>query len=458
MKSRLLIALILTTLLLGGFPFAEDAHACDTVSHIVRPGESVSRIAGYYGVSVSAIVQANNLWNPNVIYPGQCLVIPICGGQAPGCVTIHVVKRGEYLKAIAVRYGTTVSAIVQLNGLGNPNLIYSGQRLKIPCTTPPPPPPPPPKPGCVNIHVVKRGEYLKTIAARYGVSVTAIVRLNGIRNPNLIYPGQRLKIPCKTPPPEPTPPPSAGPWRGQYWGNRFLSGNPKFVRNSQTVNFNWSTQGPGGGIGGTDFSVRWNRTRSFDPGRYRFNVVTDDGVRVWVDGILIIDEWHDTAPRHYIADRELSAGNHTLQIDYYQNTGGAQIRFWTDRLDAPTAWTGRYFNNTSLQGPPVVTRHYPTIDFEWGRNAPAPGVTADYYSARYVGEFHFAGGGYRFFVTVDDGARLYLDDQLILDAWHIGATRTYTVDRDVSAGNHRIKVEYFENNGGAVLKVRWTQR
>ena len=77
---------------------------------------------------------------------------------------------------------------------------------------------------------------------------------------------------------------------------------------------------------------------------------------------------------------------------------------------------------------------------------------------RFTRPFHFSGGGYRFFVTVDDGARLYLDDDLILDAWYLGAPRTRTVDVDVPEGNHRIKVEYFENTGGAILKVKWSQR
>jgi LysM repeat protein len=460
MKTRLLTLLILITLLLAGFSFPRDVQASSTFCHYVKRGENVTQIAQRYGVTVSAIQQANNLWNPNLIYVGQCLRIPTAGTTPPStCGQVHIVRRGEYVKVIAARYGVSVTAIVQANGLRNPNIIYVGQRLKIPCTTAPPPQPPPA--GCVKVHVVQRGEYLKVIAARYGVSVTSLVRANGIRNPNLIYPGQRLKIPvtCPSPPkPTPKPPVPTGPWKGQYWGNRFLSGTPKYTRNSNLVDFNWGTTGPGGGIGGTDFSARFTRTRHFDAGRYRFNVKTDDGVRVWVDGILIIDEWHDTPPQHYSAERQLSAGNHSLQIDYYQNKGGAQIKFWPDQLDAPVSWKGVYFNNVDLSGNPVVTRYYQAVDFNWGNKSPVAGITADYFSARFTGEFHFTGGKYRFSATVDDGIRIYLDDEEILNDWRLGSSRTVVVDKDVSQGTHKIKVEYFENTGDAVCKVRWTQR
>ncbi len=401
MKGRLLSIVILIALLLVGFSSTAEAQTCKPVYHVVKPGQNLTQIARYYGVTVQAIVKANNLWNPSLIYAGQHLLIPLPCSQPPAktCTVIHVVKRGEYLKLIAARYGTTWRAIAALNQLRNPNLIYPGQRLKIP-------------------------------------------------------------VPCKKPPtkpPEPAPDPTK-PWRGRYWGNRYLSGNPKYTRYSSRVDFNWGKTGPGGGIGGTNYAVRFNRTRYFDPGLYRFHVRVDDGVRVWVDNVLIIDEWHDTAPKEYTADKQLSAGNHTLQIDYYQNQGGALVKFWIDRLDARAAWKGEFFNNTDLSGDPAVVRHYNAIDFDWGKGVPVAGITADYFSAQFTGDFYFLGGQYRFTATADDGMRIWLDDNLILDRWHVTSARTYTVDVDVSEGDHHLKVRYFEEKGAAVCKLRWTQR
>jgi LysM repeat protein len=462
MKTRMFTFLILISLLLGMFAFPRDAEASDSFCHVVQRGENVTMIARKYGVTVAAIQQANNLWNPSLIYVGQCLWIPTSGPPATGCVQVHIVKRGEYLKSIAPRYGVTWQAIAQANGLKSPYVIFTGQRLKIPCavTPPPKPPPQPPSTTCTKTHVVKRGEYLKSIAPRYGVTWQAIAQANGLKSPYVIYTGQRLKIPvpCPKPSPEPTPKPGTGPWQGEYWNNRFLSGNPKFTRKDQVINFTWGTNGPGGSIGGTDFSARWTRSKPFDSGRYRFYVTVDDGVRVWVDGMLIIDQWHDTAPKTYHADRQLSGGSHNLKVDYYQNKGGAQIRFWVERIDGEGAWKGEFFNNTKLEGTPATTQHYSTIDFDWGNKAPVYGVTADYFSVRFTSEFQFDGGKYRFFATMDDGLRLYVDDELILDQWRLGSARTHTADKDLSQGKHRVKVEYYENTGDAVCKVRWTQQ
>jgi hypothetical protein len=59
---------------------------------------------------------------------------------------------------------------------------------------------------------------------------------------------------------------------------------------------------------------------------------------------------------------------------------------------------------------------------------------------------------------VDDGIRLFVDDALVIDQWHLTSVTTYTADRDVSAGTHTVEVEYFDNNGLAVLKAVWTQK
>lgn len=400
MKTRILLALVLVGILLAGATEPAEASSCKPIYHSVRAGQNLTQIARMYGVSVQSIVRANNLWNPNVIYVGQRLLIPIpCPTKVtPKCTKIHVVKRGEYLKVIAARYGTTVSVLVQLNGIRNPNIIYTGQRLRVPVPCPKPTPTPPP------------------------------------------------------------PPPSKGAWKGLYWDNRFLSGEPKLTRNADRVDFNFGTSGPGGKIGGTNFSARWTRTKFFDAGRYRFRVLSDDGVRLWLDNVLIIDQWHDTAPREYVSVHQVSSGNHKLQIDYYQHLGGARVRFTIEPVDVGAAWKAEYFNNMRLEGAPAAVHFYHAIDFDHGKNAPVPGITADYYSTRFTGEFHFTGGKYRFTATVDDGVRIFLDDHLILDRWHRTSVRTYEVDVDISEGKHRVRVEYFEEKGASVIKVRWVQR
>ncbi len=100
--------------------------------HIVQPGEWVYSIARRYGVSPQAIIRANNLRPPQyIIVPGQRLIIPEDGGAPPPGGRIHIVKAGDTLYSIAVRYGTTVAAIKRANGLKN-DIIYVGQRLIIP--------------------------------------------------------------------------------------------------------------------------------------------------------------------------------------------------------------------------------------------------------------------------------------------------------------------------------------
>jgi LysM repeat protein len=128
---------IVVIFVIAGLFVPQAAHA-QSQTHVVRKGENLYRIAVRYGTSVQAITRANGLKNPNLIYTGQRLVIPGSGGgsgstQSGGAaVTTHVVQRGETLSSIARRYGTSVSAIVAANGLRNANLIWVGQRLRIP--------------------------------------------------------------------------------------------------------------------------------------------------------------------------------------------------------------------------------------------------------------------------------------------------------------------------------------
>ena len=214
--------------------------------HVVRRGEFLSRIASRYGVTVSGIMQANNL-RRTTIYPGQTLIVPVRGGQAgqsalavaeirtinwgtrvnqpialdfdPNAVSAsrsstpvrqasqtgsrltvasssstqgqssndrvrHTVKRGDTLSELADKYGTSVSSIKRLNNLRG-NTIRVGQRLTIDASRKP-----------AVIHVVRTGDNLTTIARRYNSSVSGIRSSNNLRS-SRIYPGQRLTIPME---------------------------------------------------------------------------------------------------------------------------------------------------------------------------------------------------------------------------------------------------------------------
>jgi len=163
-----------------------------TIIHVVERGETLSVIAAHYGTTVDAIVQANGIANPNLIYVGQRLTIPTQGSVAPE--EGYVVQPGDTLSGIAVRFGTTVSAIAQANDISTPSLIYLGQRLIIPSAVQQPSELPTP----AQVHVVRPGEYLSQIARLHGTTVWALAMANDLSNPSLIYPGQRLIIPTRS--------------------------------------------------------------------------------------------------------------------------------------------------------------------------------------------------------------------------------------------------------------------
>lgn len=150
MKRRLFFLILIAALLLAMLPVTAAAapSACDPIYHWVRRGETLSGIAARYGVSMWAIARANGITNLNRIYVGQLLVIPCAAPSPPPPTCVHIVRRGEWLSRIARRYGVSLWAIVRANGIRNPNRIYPGQRLVIPGCRPYPPPPPPPPPPC----------------------------------------------------------------------------------------------------------------------------------------------------------------------------------------------------------------------------------------------------------------------------------------------------------------------
>lgn len=166
--------------------------------YTVKRGDTLAQIARNYGTTVQELASINNIQNPNLIYPGQVLRIltnsTVHGSEtrATGSIT-YTVRRGNTLSQIARAYGVTVAHIVELNNITNPNLIYPGQKLRITDSTN----------TTLNSvdqtktyysYTVRSGDTLWRIARRYRVCVRYLARINNIQNPNLIYPGQVLKI------------------------------------------------------------------------------------------------------------------------------------------------------------------------------------------------------------------------------------------------------------------------
>ena len=129
------------------------------------------------------------------------LVTGIVAHASPSLDSYYTVQRGDTLYSIARRYGVTVTAIAQANGILNPAYIRVGQVLLIPSGAPVPPPPPP-----GGYYVVQRGDNLYRIALRFGTTSWAIAVANNLPNPNRIYVGQRLLIPGYAAPPPVVPP------------------------------------------------------------------------------------------------------------------------------------------------------------------------------------------------------------------------------------------------------------
>jgi hypothetical protein len=119
------------------------------------------------------------------------------------------------------------------------------------------------------------------------------------------------------------------------------------------------------------------------------------------------------------------------------------------------SYAAQYFNNMTLQGAPASTGCEASINYDWVWGSPNPAINADGFSARWTGLHAFAAGSYTFTARADDGIRLYVDGSLLIDQWRDQAATSYTANRQLTAGDHEVKVEYYENGGGAVAQVGW---
>jgi glucose/arabinose dehydrogenase len=276
---------------------------------------------------------------------------------------------------------------------------------------------------------------------------------------------------------------SAPGWTGltaTYFDNSNFTGT-SITRIDPTVNLNPGRGSPASGIGADTFSVRW--TGAIVPlftQQYTFRTTSDDGVRLWVNDRLIINNWTRHAPTVNTGRINLEAGRaYSIRMDYFENTGGSIARLEWQAASQPrqvvpesqlrptyappppppppsNGLTATYFNNSDFTGT-TYSRVDALVNFNWGSGSPHPTIAADTFSVRWTGSIEpLVTGSHTFFTTSDDGVRLWVNGQLVINNWTRHAPTVNSGRIDLVAGQrYDIRMEYFENSGGSIARLEW---
>jgi hypothetical protein len=247
------------------------------------------------------------------------------------------------------------------------------------------------------------------------------------------------------------------------------------------VNYNWYHSSPDPLVPTDNYSIRWTGyivTPDNVSGNYTFYTVSDDGVRLWVDGQLLVDNWTNHGPTENSRAINLQGGRvYSIKLEYYEAGGTALIQMlWqppggskeiipSSKLvpASEPAGTyglkGEYFNGKTLTDL-RLTRYDNNVDYDWGNWYPDPVLPVDNFSVRWTGSLRIpagAGGSYRFYTVADDGVRLWVDDQLIISDWttHAPVENSSALLSLEGGKTYNVKLEYYEDWGGALVQLLW---
>lgn len=247
-------------------------------------------------------------------------------------------------------------------------------------------------------------------------------------------------------------------WFGQFWNNRNLSGPAAMVRWENSIDFNWFGGSPDPLINSDDFSARWTRTVNFPAGTYRFFATMDDGMRVWIDNQLVIDSWTESQEHTMTVDRAMN-GNHNIRVEFFEAGGMATARFWWEPISSGSGtpffpnWQAEYFNTPNLAGAPVLVRDDRYVNNNWGTASPGPGVNADFWSVRWTRQITAQPGTWTIQLTSDDGSRIFINNQLVLDNWFDARPFTASVNYFNTGATLNVRVEFYDSSGPAFIQV-----
>jgi hypothetical protein len=259
-----------------------------------------------------------------------------------------------------------------------------------------------------------------------------------------------------------------------YVGNNFL-GQAVAEKYLPNIDANWGVGSPAPGVPVDNFSVRF-LTQLTPPASdyYQFCVVADDGVRLFINGTRIIDDWNDSSSGERCKRMVLSGGNtYSLELHYYERSGFANVKLlWSGNTITkqviPSAVLGCcsdrngvggvYYPNANFSGPGIAigTRQ---INFDWRTDAPIPGQPADNFSMRWTGAFSPRyTEKYTLLVTGAGSFKLKLNGAVLLDQpQEFTAGQGRSVDVDLEAGRtYGFELEYADLRGDAELRLEWS--
>ncbi len=258
---------------------------------------------------------------------------------------------------------------------------------------------------------------------------------------------------------------------GEYFDNSDLTGT-KLLRTDSTVNFNWGTGSPDPSIASDTYSVRWTgQVQALYNETYTFYTTSDDGVRLWVDGQPIINDWTDHAAKQDSGIILLKAGQkYDIRLEYYENTSSASVNLqWSSASQAkqiipssalyfaPTGFAGHYYDNNDFTGT-QLDRIDSSVNFTYGTGSPDPSIGADNFSVHWTGQLlpQYT-QTYTFYTTSDDGVRLWINGQPIIDNWttHGSTVNTGTIAL-VAGQRYDLWMDYYEGTNTATAKLEWS--
>lgn len=257
-----------------------------------------------------------------------------------------------------------------------------------------------------------------------------------------------------------------------------------FSRIDKSIDFNWMDGSPSKDINNDGFSITWNGLIKIDKTEiHKFYTYSDDGVRLFINDQLIIDNWSKHRATETVAKLNMAQGLYKIRLEYNEIHSSATLKLsWSSnsinkRVIPPenlahvssqkpqniTAdnvnWKGikgNYFNGKNFENL-VLSQIDKSINFDWGKNAPVPGVNKDNFSVKWHGLIKIDKSSiYTFYTQSDDGVRLFINNNLIIHnwTWHRLTENSATIYLD--KGIHEITLEYNDISYGAKIELLWS--